>query len=172
MSAAFPLVFILALFATPCSAQGNKSINDGNDKQNALPKVIKKSGWDIPITGEIESSITQIKVFDNYPITIKWSRPKSQTYLKFSSRVNFKVISFGAYITEGKTFAYVFRCLSPGESAIIIVYFADEDGDGKFETKYPSKLPDKIPAWIPKDENKIERPPPPIKRAAKQQSRR
>lgn len=172
MRATFLWVFIPALFAIPCSAQDNKSIDDRIDKQNAPPKVIKKSGWDIPITGEIESSITQTKVFDNYPIAMKWSKPKSQTYLKFSSRVNFKVISFGAYAAEGKTFAYVFRCLSYGESAIITVYFADEDGDGKFETKYPNKLPDKIPNWIPKDENKIERPPPPIKRTSKQQSRR
>jgi hypothetical protein len=160
MRATLVLVFILALFFIPSSAQGNKSIDDRIDKQNTPQKVIKKSGWELPINGESEYFSEQTTVFDNYPITIKWIKPKSQRFLKFSKQLNFKIISYGAYTTEGKIFAYVFRCLSPSESAIITIYFADENGDGKFETKYPNQLPDKIPYWIPKNENKIERPPP------------
>jgi hypothetical protein len=180
MKLAVILSLIFFSFLMPCSAQGNKSIEGETNDFRTPKKVIKNGGWDIPINGEIEYTTERNIIFDNYPVKIKWSKPKNQVYLRLifhslnkdgsltaDHAGEFKVISFGAYTAEEKIFAYKIYCLASSESAIIVAYFADEDGDGMFETRYQDELPEVIPDWIPKDEDKIERPPPPIKRVSK-----
>jgi hypothetical protein len=148
-----PIIFVLFV---PCFAQEIKLA----EEKPLVPmnKAINKDGWNIPAGEAKELIYTQTITVGNQPVIQTAYRLKKmfrwQVDLYFLGADNdLNILSLdsetkfvSAYTINGKTFAYAVKCVKAGTNALIEIYYLDEDGDAKFETRY-SKLPDRIPNW-------------------------
>lgn len=145
------------------------------ETEAAVPKTVKKDGWEIPKIDEKELISRNIINLQGVPVTMKgYKLQKSiDTKLNFyfltadntlnTYTEDVEIKSVAAYILNEKPFAYqtlgtpfnIFEDGTRENAGILIrVFYFDEDGDGKFETRYiGNKLPDKIPLWATKSTN-------------------
>jgi hypothetical protein len=155
----------LALSVTPTFGQVVRA------ESKALDRVIKREGWTIPKISEEELFSNQITRIENNPVTLKEYKPKKNVDFQLdhyfldanntliSSQRVYEVRSISSFSVNNKVFAYgvigvPFAVDERGNKAayigaVVKVYYFDEDGDGKLETRYISiKPPNIIPNWV------------------------
>lgn len=135
-----------------------------------LPKVTRQGGWEI--WGERQFGIVSKKSYEQVggvsvqvetrqcsgelplaDVDFYYLRADGQLYIR---TVLLAVDQLSSYSVAGRTFAYRLAFakveVRPDGSrkyigAIFIVYYYDEDGDGKFETRYDQIDSLKLPDW-------------------------
>lgn len=150
-------------------AQKKKVIEKNENDPKQIKKVNKSSGWDIPTIDEKELINTKQAEIDNQIVLLKGYKLQRHIYMQLdfyslntdnslnthSSEVEVKTIA--SYSINNKVFGYrlntaPFSTNETGERisipAVITLFYSDEDGDGKFETRYLGSDPQiKVPDW-------------------------
>ncbi len=142
------------------------------DVSTDLLKVVKEIGWKMPKIDSNETFQSKIVHFQNIPVLAKTYQLKKP----FDSFVDFYYLNkektleiesltleiryFQLYSFKEKVFAFAvfgspFGFTKGGSRAVIgtryKVYYFDENGDGKFETRYNDvSVPKHIPDWVKK----------------------
>jgi|GEM_PF-6560792 len=156
------VTFLFLVFTSFTFAQ-----NVDSKIQTKYLEIVRKDGWEVPgISSKVEKSkkilISEVKVLEE---KLK-PKPEIPTVLESFSQLEkdeLQISSYPVYVYEiyayslnNKRFAYkVFstpRIIENGlrrrVRATITVYFYDEDGDGKYETRYQEMKATKLPKWF------------------------
>lgn len=131
-------------------------------KPTALNKVVSRNGWSIPQYEEkefVNKALVEIQgtpfIVNKYKLQRTLSMQldyylltPNNTLITNEREVDVRVVR--SYLTnDERVFAYELNCVPPGVGTLIIAYFLDEDGDGKFETRYiTDRALDVVPAWV------------------------
>lgn len=163
-------IFWLMFFVLTSQAQEKQPVIEKIDNSPNLVKVLKKDGWDIPKINPSELFKSEITYFQNTPVVLNgyklhksfdtkvdfYALDNDTAIIKESQVIEVKTIgtfSFGgkifAYSIVGSPFGYLPDGDRSGIGIIYRVFYFDEDGDGKFETRYTTPtIPTIIPNWL------------------------
>ncbi|MEP6903256.1 MAG: hypothetical protein ABJA66_16015 [Actinomycetota bacterium] len=160
-------VALLSLFA-----QDKKVSADKQNQSAKLSKSIKFGGWTIPEIKDAEVIDNDICKMQNSSVARKLYKLKKRFYTQqdfYSLNSNgiltvetqyLAITTVLTYNYNEKTFAYCIQYIPYGVSKNggralygfpVTVFYVDEDGDGKFESRYAeSDFPNEVPDWVTK----------------------
>ena len=157
------------LFLSMASLYGqDKKVVGVMDYPKLIRKVIKQEGWNIPTPNEKDSLSISQTILNNQTITVKkYLIPKRvDTQLEIYSLSadgslttayqNIQLAGLVTYSLNGKIFACRMNAVATAIDAngsrvpvpaITPLYYSDENGDGKFETRFTGQVETTIPSW-------------------------
>ena len=165
-------VLVVGLFcsAAPVYSQHQNAIESGIDKELILTKVVFADGWDVPKVNSNELFKEEITNFQDISVISKGYKLEKTFDLAFDSfrltedhtlkmySTVIEVTTVGTYSFNGNIFAYALlgspfgftqKGARVGIGVLYRVFYFDEDGDGKFETRYNAlSIPRYVPAWV------------------------